>query len=221
MLNIDNSQTDPYTSKRMASPLQLSIVNFQRNSYIIVEGKQNADCFYIIRSGKVRISKEVEVVEEEGGNILAPGRLLRRHLHHVLPQPHRDRPGPDRRLPDLRAPRPVRPAHRAQRPGGHEDHPELLAQDALPRRGAHPAHLQEHRRASDPSPPVQGGRVLRAAEPVQPGLLRLLPVPAVLPARTRTRTRPRSAWRRSTPTPRPCTWTRPARTSPAPTRRTR
>ena len=61
------------TVKRMASALQLSIVNFNRNSYIIVEGKQKADYFYIIRSGKVRISKEVEVVEEEGGNILAPG----------------------------------------------------------------------------------------------------------------------------------------------------
>lgn len=57
----------------MANPLQLSIVNFNRNSYIIVEGKQRAEYFYIIRSGKVRMSKEVEVVEEEGGNILAPG----------------------------------------------------------------------------------------------------------------------------------------------------
>ncbi len=57
----------------MASPLQLSIVNFNRNSYIIVEGKQKAEYFYILRSGKVRMSKEVEVVEEEGGNTLAPG----------------------------------------------------------------------------------------------------------------------------------------------------
>ena len=57
----------------MASPLQLSIVNFNKNSYITVEGKQKAECFYIIRSGKVRISKEVEVVEEEGGNLLGPG----------------------------------------------------------------------------------------------------------------------------------------------------
>jgi CRP-like cAMP-binding protein len=57
----------------MANPLQLSIVNFNKNSYIIVEGKQKADFFYILRSGKVRISKEVEVVEEEGGNMLAPG----------------------------------------------------------------------------------------------------------------------------------------------------
>jgi CRP-like cAMP-binding protein len=57
----------------MPNPLQLSIVNFNRNSYIIVEGKQRADNFFIIRSGKVRVSKDVEVVEEEGGNILAPG----------------------------------------------------------------------------------------------------------------------------------------------------
>ena len=57
----------------MANPLQLSIVNFNKNSYIIVEGKQKADYFYILRTGKIRISKEVEVVEEEGGNMLAPG----------------------------------------------------------------------------------------------------------------------------------------------------
>jgi CRP-like cAMP-binding protein len=57
----------------MANPLQLSIVNFHRNSYIIVEGKQDAICFYIIRSGKVAVSKEVKIVEEEGGNVLGPG----------------------------------------------------------------------------------------------------------------------------------------------------
>ncbi len=56
-----------------SSPLQLSIVSFKKNSYITVEGKQNAVNFYIIRAGKVRIGKEVEVVEEEGGNILGPG----------------------------------------------------------------------------------------------------------------------------------------------------
>jgi CRP-like cAMP-binding protein len=57
----------------MANPLQLSIVNFHRNSYIIVEGKQDAICFYIIRSGKVAVSKEVKIIEEEGGNVLGPG----------------------------------------------------------------------------------------------------------------------------------------------------
>jgi CRP-like cAMP-binding protein len=57
----------------MAGQLQLTFVNFKKESYIIVEGKQNADRFFIIREGKVRISKEVEVVEEEGGNILGSG----------------------------------------------------------------------------------------------------------------------------------------------------
>lgn len=57
----------------MNNPLQLSLVNFKKDSYIIVEGKQKADYFYIIRSGTVRISKEIEVVEEEGGNLLHPG----------------------------------------------------------------------------------------------------------------------------------------------------
>ena len=57
----------------MSNPLQLAFVNFSQNAYIIVEGKEKADNFYIIRSGKVRISKETEVVEEEGGNTLGPG----------------------------------------------------------------------------------------------------------------------------------------------------
>ena len=57
----------------MNNPLQLSLVNFKKGSYIIVEGKQKAEYFYILRGGNVRISKEVEVVEEAGGNLLAPG----------------------------------------------------------------------------------------------------------------------------------------------------
>jgi CRP-like cAMP-binding protein len=55
----------------MAGQLQLSFVNFKKDSYIIVEGKENADRFFIIHQGRVRISKAVEVVEE--GNILGPG----------------------------------------------------------------------------------------------------------------------------------------------------
>jgi len=57
----------------MASPLQLSFVNFPANSYIIVEGKRNADRFFIIRTGKVQISKEVQIVAEETGDTLGPG----------------------------------------------------------------------------------------------------------------------------------------------------
>jgi len=57
----------------MAAPLQLTFVNFAAKSYIIVEGKKNADRFYIIRTGKVRLSKEVQVVAEESGDTLGPG----------------------------------------------------------------------------------------------------------------------------------------------------
>jgi len=57
----------------MAAQLQLSFVTFKKGSCIVVEGKENADRFFIIHQGKVVISKEVEVVAEEGGNILGPG----------------------------------------------------------------------------------------------------------------------------------------------------
>jgi CRP-like cAMP-binding protein len=57
----------------MPEQLQLTFVNFVKDSYIVVEGKQNADRFFIIKQGKVGISKEIEVVEEEGGNVLGPG----------------------------------------------------------------------------------------------------------------------------------------------------
>ncbi|MDR0732271.1 MAG: cyclic nucleotide-binding domain-containing protein [Treponema sp.] len=57
----------------MAGQLQLKFVNFSKGAYIIVEGKHDADRFFIIRDGKVRITKETEVVEEERGNLLGPG----------------------------------------------------------------------------------------------------------------------------------------------------
>jgi len=57
----------------MSEPLKLIYLNFTKDSYIIVEGKRKADNFFIIRSGKVKISKEVQVVAEEGGDVLGPG----------------------------------------------------------------------------------------------------------------------------------------------------
>jgi len=57
----------------MSNQLQLSIVTFPKGAYITVEGKANADQFFILRTGKVQISKEVQVVSEEGGSILSPG----------------------------------------------------------------------------------------------------------------------------------------------------
>ena len=52
---------------------QLSIVNFPKDAYLTVEGKQNADHFYIIRAGNVRISSEVPMANEADGGPLAPG----------------------------------------------------------------------------------------------------------------------------------------------------
>lgn len=40
--------------------LQLSFVNFRKDSYILVEGKKENDRFYIIKSGKVRCFKSVD-----------------------------------------------------------------------------------------------------------------------------------------------------------------
>jgi CRP-like cAMP-binding protein len=57
----------------MAAPLQLTFLNFTKDSYIIVEGKRNADRFFIVRTGKVKLSKEVQIVAEAEGDILNPG----------------------------------------------------------------------------------------------------------------------------------------------------
>ena len=46
----------------MADQLQLSFVSFKKDSYIVVEGKQNADRFFIIHQGKVIISKEQDFI---------------------------------------------------------------------------------------------------------------------------------------------------------------
>jgi CRP-like cAMP-binding protein len=55
-------------------PLQLSFVNFANGAYITMEGKRNADRFFIIRSGKVQISKEAQqIVAEKRGDMLGPG----------------------------------------------------------------------------------------------------------------------------------------------------
>jgi len=56
--------------------LQLAFVNFRKGSYILVEGKAESNRFYIIQGGKVQITKNTEVVAEEGGNVLGPGDFI-------------------------------------------------------------------------------------------------------------------------------------------------
>jgi CRP-like cAMP-binding protein len=55
----------------MPEQLKLNFVSFKKGSYIVVEGKENADHFYIIQQGKIKISKELDMVKEN--NILGPG----------------------------------------------------------------------------------------------------------------------------------------------------
>lgn len=52
---------------------QFKVENYMANSFIMVEGKKNASNFYIIRSGKVKVSKETPVLSEEPYTILGPG----------------------------------------------------------------------------------------------------------------------------------------------------
>jgi len=52
---------------------QFKVENYLPDSFIMVEGKKNASNFYIIRSGKVKITKENPVISEEPFTILGPG----------------------------------------------------------------------------------------------------------------------------------------------------
>jgi len=51
---------------------QFKVVNYLANSFVVVEGKRNADNFYIIRQGKVKIVKE-NPVAQESNQLLGPG----------------------------------------------------------------------------------------------------------------------------------------------------
>jgi CRP-like cAMP-binding protein len=53
--------------------VQLAILSYKKNTYINIEGKQDAGRFYILRDGQVQISKEAEIIEEDTGNILYSG----------------------------------------------------------------------------------------------------------------------------------------------------
>ena len=52
---------------------QFKIENYLAGSFILIEGKKNANNFYIIRSGRVKLSKVNPVAAEEPFSILGPG----------------------------------------------------------------------------------------------------------------------------------------------------
>jgi CRP/FNR family transcriptional regulator len=55
------------------SDTQFKVENYQSSSFIIVENKKDADYFYIIRSGSVKLSRENPVIAEDAETILGPG----------------------------------------------------------------------------------------------------------------------------------------------------
>ncbi|MDR2397361.1 MAG: Crp/Fnr family transcriptional regulator [Spirochaetaceae bacterium] len=57
----------------MAEKPQIALVHFKKDAYVIVEGTQIADRFFIIREGNVRITKVDRVVKEDDKDVLVPG----------------------------------------------------------------------------------------------------------------------------------------------------
>jgi len=53
--------------------IQFKVENYLANSFVIVEGKKNANNFYIILKGKVKVAKENPVMSTEPYSILGPG----------------------------------------------------------------------------------------------------------------------------------------------------
>jgi CRP-like cAMP-binding protein len=49
----------------MGNDLQLNVVNFTKNAYITIEGKSSNNCFYIIKSGNVSVTKDAVKNETE------------------------------------------------------------------------------------------------------------------------------------------------------------
>jgi len=49
------------------------MLNYKASSYVIIEGKRDANTFYIIRQGKLKTQKSTQVVGEEASTVLGPG----------------------------------------------------------------------------------------------------------------------------------------------------
>jgi len=53
--------------------LVLTTESYKAGSFIFIEGQKDSKNFYIIKSGKVQIIKEFQIIDEEGEGILNPG----------------------------------------------------------------------------------------------------------------------------------------------------
>ncbi|MDR3356701.1 MAG: Crp/Fnr family transcriptional regulator [Spirochaetaceae bacterium] len=55
---------------------QLSIVNFKKDMYILVEGKHDEKRFFIIREGYVKITKQISMVKDDADSVIGPGDFI-------------------------------------------------------------------------------------------------------------------------------------------------
>ncbi|MDR0442542.1 MAG: Crp/Fnr family transcriptional regulator, partial [Treponema sp.] len=53
-----------------------AIVKFVKGSFFIVEGKNEADKFYILQEGKVLITREVDMIVGSKGHVAGPGDII-------------------------------------------------------------------------------------------------------------------------------------------------
>ncbi|MDR1363068.1 MAG: Crp/Fnr family transcriptional regulator [Spirochaetaceae bacterium] len=57
----------------MVSVPQLSVVEYRKGMYLLVEGKNSNGIFFIVRDGRVELSKQMQFTEEKDISIMAPG----------------------------------------------------------------------------------------------------------------------------------------------------
>ena len=58
-------------------PLNHTTVEFPQGAYITIEGEKNDGCFFIVRKGKIRLSRETQMPNDDpSGSVLGPGDLL-------------------------------------------------------------------------------------------------------------------------------------------------
>lgn len=53
--------------------MSFQMVNYKTGSYVIIEGKREANTFYIIRQGKLKTQKSTQVIGEDATTVLGPG----------------------------------------------------------------------------------------------------------------------------------------------------
>ncbi len=57
----------------MNAPLRVSLVTYNQNAFVMIEGKQESGSFYIVKDGNIRLSREFKYSESDADIMLNPG----------------------------------------------------------------------------------------------------------------------------------------------------